>query len=77
MGNALETLTRYETKLKRDLYRAIETLHKLQRKGGKERTDTCPIGPCCRDCPLHFSSSGWSLCRASCRPQRRHRRWCD
>jgi len=30
MGSALETLTRYQTKLKRDLYRAIETLRKMQ-----------------------------------------------
>ncbi|HEV2396252.1 MAG TPA: hypothetical protein VGS27_04890 [Candidatus Sulfotelmatobacter sp.] len=30
MGNALETLTRYQTKLKRDLYRAIDTLRKIQ-----------------------------------------------
>jgi hypothetical protein len=30
MGNALETLTRYQTKLKREVYRAIEILQKLQ-----------------------------------------------
>jgi hypothetical protein len=38
MGSALETLTRYQTKLKRDLYRAIETLRKMQaeRREGEE-----------------------------------------
>ena len=30
MGSALETMTRYQAKLKRDLYRAIETLRKFQ-----------------------------------------------
>jgi hypothetical protein len=30
MGNALETLTRYETKLRRELYRAIGTFHKVK-----------------------------------------------
>lgn len=30
MGNALETLTRYQTKLMHEFYRAIEKLHKLQ-----------------------------------------------
>jgi hypothetical protein len=30
MGSALENMTRYQAKLKRDLYRAIETLRKMQ-----------------------------------------------
>jgi hypothetical protein len=30
MGSALESVTRYQAKLKRDLYRAIETLRKMQ-----------------------------------------------
>ncbi|MGB9234167.1 MAG: hypothetical protein WCC04_07110 [Terriglobales bacterium] len=30
MGNSLENLTRYQTKLKNDLYRAMETIRKLQ-----------------------------------------------
>ena len=30
MGSALESMTRYQAKLKRDLYRAIETLRKMQ-----------------------------------------------
>jgi hypothetical protein len=30
MGNALETLTRYQTKLKRDLFKGIEMLRSLQ-----------------------------------------------
>lgn len=37
----------------------------------KARTDACHIGPRRRDCPLNSSSSGRSLDRASCRPQRR------
>ena len=38
MGSALETMTRYQTKLKRDLYRAMETLRKMQaeRREGEE-----------------------------------------
>jgi hypothetical protein len=30
IGSALESMTRYQAKLKRDLYRAIETLRKMQ-----------------------------------------------
>jgi len=30
LGNSLANMTRYQSALKRDLYRAIETLHKLQ-----------------------------------------------
>ena len=30
MGSALESMSRYQAKLKRDLYRAIETLRKMQ-----------------------------------------------
>ena len=40
MGSALETMTRYQGKLKRDLYRAIETLRKMQVDRGKARSDT-------------------------------------
>jgi hypothetical protein len=38
MGSALETMTRYQTKLKRDLYRAMEALRKMQaeRREGEE-----------------------------------------
>lgn len=38
MGSALESMTRYQAKLKRDLYRAMETLRKMQaeRRGGEE-----------------------------------------
>ncbi|MFZ0868974.1 MAG: hypothetical protein WAN06_20165 [Candidatus Sulfotelmatobacter sp.] len=39
MGSALETLTRYQTKLKRDLYRAIETLHKMQAERREGESD--------------------------------------
>ncbi len=39
MGSALENLTRYQTKLKRDLYRAIETLHKMQAERRKAKAD--------------------------------------
>jgi hypothetical protein len=37
MGSALESMTRYQAKLKRDLYRAIEQLRKMQaeRREGK------------------------------------------
>jgi hypothetical protein len=38
MGSALESMTRYQAKLKRDLYRAMETLRKMQaeRREGEE-----------------------------------------
>lgn len=38
MGSALESMTRYQARLKRDLYRAIETLGKMQteRREGKK-----------------------------------------
>jgi hypothetical protein len=35
MGNALETLTRYQTKLKREFYSAIETLNKAHQNLGR------------------------------------------
>jgi hypothetical protein len=42
MANALETLTRYQAKLKHDLYRAIEKLRKTQeeRRESKKRDDS-------------------------------------
>jgi len=41
MGNALESMTRYQGKLKRDLYRAIEQLRRMQAERRKARTDAC------------------------------------
>jgi hypothetical protein len=39
MGSALENMTRYQAKLKRDLYRAIKTLREVQAERRKASTD--------------------------------------
>ncbi len=39
MGSALENVTRYQTKLKRDFYRAMKELRKLQAERRKAKTD--------------------------------------
>jgi hypothetical protein len=49
MGSALETMTRYQAKLKRDLYRAIETLRKMQSERRESRSETT-AGSCRRGC---------------------------
>ncbi len=40
MGSALENITRYQAKLKRDLYRAIETLRKMQAERRESKSET-------------------------------------
>jgi hypothetical protein len=47
MGSALENMTRYQAKLKRDLYHAIETLRKMQAERRESRSETT-AGTCRR-----------------------------
>jgi len=49
MGSALETMTRYQAKLKRDLYRAIETLRKMHSERRESRSETT-ADTCHRGC---------------------------